>query len=251
MMYHNSTYICSLLAALALALLAGCAAPGVQQARRPVKRPPPRVEEVLLDGPAELPGIYSTGDGFWSLSFVLAADGTLAIWTFPDTIGESISPVPGHWRWVDRRTVDIEWRAEDGATHRDRLGFFAYNGQLGFIEESRRREVEARRQDWRERILVKHEPPHPVFSPAALSTYPRAERPPLRAALALLVAAGLKPEEYFAEVIPHSYEYKWRIALRHQHHPVGDLSFGDSCGKCRWATYDPDTGTLSPLRGIR
>jgi hypothetical protein len=84
-----------------------------------------------------------------------------------------------------------------------------------------------------------------------VDSFPEELREALRVVSAFLAARGEHPEEYYAWVSREK-DGLWEISLRHQSHPVEKSSWrGDACSRCRIAFYDPKTGKVLRLQGIR
>jgi hypothetical protein len=88
--------------------------------------------------------------------------------------------------------------------------------------------------------------------------FPEDSREAVRAVVTAVAARGGRPDHYFASVLRVSDGRYFQFSLRHDSHeseaisPIGfTRSFGDSCGKCRRAGYDPATKQVSRLLGIR
>lgn len=79
--------------------------------------------------------------------------------------------------------------------------------------------------------------------------FPREHAAAVAAVRAAVAQAGLRPEEYFAEITQK--EAVIHFWLRHQSHDPDSKWRGDSCGRCRTIDYDERTGKAAPLRGIR
>lgn len=82
-----------------------------------------------------------------------------------------------------------------------------------------------------------------------LAKFPKEHAPAVQAVLAAVTQAGLKPDEYFAEISREDdLLHFWLI---HECHDPSPEWRGDSCSRCRTITYDPRSATVSKLSGIR
>jgi hypothetical protein len=80
--------------------------------------------------------------------------------------------------------------------------------------------------------------------------FPDEYRAAVRAVAAAMAAGGREPSEYTAEVSPTA-EGLLEVYARHDSHPPGGSWRGDPCGRCCVARYDPKTGAVSRVLGIR
>ena len=80
--------------------------------------------------------------------------------------------------------------------------------------------------------------------------FPEEHRAAVRAAATAMAADGREPGEYSAEVSLIA-RGLLEVYARHDRHPAGRSERGDLCGRCCVARYNPKTGALSRIIGIR
>jgi hypothetical protein len=83
-----------------------------------------------------------------------------------------------------------------------------------------------------------------------VEAFPDEHREAVRAVAAAMAARGREPGEYTAEVSPTA-DGLLEVYARHDSHPAGGRWKGDRCGRCCVARYDPKTGAVSRVLGIR
>ena len=76
------------------------------------------------------------------------------------------------------------------------------------------------------------------------------QREAVRRVAAAMAAVGREPSDYAAEVSVVA-RGQWEVHLRHDSHPAGWSGLGDRCGRCCVARYNPKTGAVSRITGIR
>jgi hypothetical protein len=83
-----------------------------------------------------------------------------------------------------------------------------------------------------------------------VEAFPEEHRAAVRAVAAAMAAASRPPGDYTAEVSPAAGGLL-EIHARHDLHPTGWSGRGDPCGRCCVTRYDPGTGAVSRVIGIR
>ena len=92
---------------------------------------------------------------------------------------------------------------------------------------------------------------HQTSRLAQADTFPEEHRAAVRAAAAAMTAEGYDVNEYAAEV--ESSGRGLEVHLQHDDHAAAAARSwrGDACGRCRVVEYDPRTGAVSRVLGIR
>lgn len=83
-----------------------------------------------------------------------------------------------------------------------------------------------------------------------IEAFPEEQREAVRLVAAALTSSGREPDDYSAEVSMAA-RGQWEVYLRHDDHPAGWSGRGDACGRCCVARYNPRTGVVSRIIGIR
>ncbi len=83
-----------------------------------------------------------------------------------------------------------------------------------------------------------------------VEAFPEEHCAAVRAVAAAMAAVGREPGEYTAEVSPAAGGLV-EVYARHDSHPAAWSGKGDPCGRCCVARYDPRTGTVSRVLGIK
>ncbi len=83
-----------------------------------------------------------------------------------------------------------------------------------------------------------------------VDAFPEEHRAAVRAVAAAMAAAGREPGDYTVEVSTTA-RGLLEVYARHDGHPAGWSGRGDPCGRCCVARYNPKTGAVSRVIGIR
>ena len=84
-----------------------------------------------------------------------------------------------------------------------------------------------------------------------VDSFPEQYRDAVRAVSAVLTEDGGKPGEYFVEIHSNA-SGVLEFYLKHESHPLNiSGGLGDICGRCRVTNYNPNTGAVSRIHGIR
>jgi hypothetical protein len=92
-------------------------------------------------------------------------------------------------------------------------------------------------------------PPSSAPRLSEVPKFPKAYAAAVHAVIAAITKEGMKASEYYVEISER--EAVLHFWLIHEIHDPDPSWMGDSCGRCRTIDYDPRTGTVSKIRGIR
>jgi hypothetical protein len=83
-----------------------------------------------------------------------------------------------------------------------------------------------------------------------VEAFPEEQREAVRSVAAAMAASGREPGDYAAQVSLAA-GGQLEVHLRHDGHPADWSGRGDPCGRCCVARYNPRTGAVSRIIGIR
>jgi len=91
---------------------------------------------------------------------------------------------------------------------------------------------------------------HPMLRLMQVEAFLEEHREAVRAVAAAMASVGREPGEYTAEVSPVG-KGLLEVYARHDRHPADWTGRGDPCGRCCVVRYNPRSGAVSRLVGIR
>lgn len=83
-----------------------------------------------------------------------------------------------------------------------------------------------------------------------VEAFPEEQREAVRAVAAAIASSGREPDDYTAEVSTVG-RGMLEVYARHDRHPADWIGRGDPCGRCCVVRYNPRTGAVSPVVGVR